>query len=99
MATVSAAGAGSLGRSRVYVKDRRTRYRQSMDRVVTVVVTGATGVSIALLVIILTYVVLRGLPAITPSFFFERPLPFGEPGGGVGPAVLGSLVMLGMASL
>ncbi|MCX6023285.1 MAG: phosphate ABC transporter permease PstA, partial [Chloroflexi bacterium] len=55
-------------------------------------------ISVALLVFILGYVILRGAPALTPSFFFDRPLPYGEPGGGIGPAFLGSLMMLSIAS-
>jgi phosphate transport system permease protein len=49
--------------------------------------------------LILGYVVIRGLPAINLAFFVERPLPYGEVGGGVAPAILGSLLMLAVASL
>lgn len=53
----------------------------------------ATASAAGLLVIILGYVLFRGLPAITPAFFLERPLPYGEEGGGVAPAILGTLLM------
>ncbi len=52
----------------------------------------------ALLLIILGFVLIRGLPAITPAFFTERSLPQGEPGGGLGPALLGTLVLSAIAA-
>jgi phosphate transport system permease protein len=48
---------------------------------------------VALLVTILGYVIVRGLPAIDLAFFTERPRPFGEPGGGIGPALLGTALL------
>jgi phosphate transport system permease protein len=44
--------------------------------------------------LILGYIVIRGLPALSLDFFTQRPLPFGETGGGVAPAILGTLSML-----
>jgi phosphate transport system permease protein len=49
---------------------------------------------VALLALILGYVIWRGAPALSWAFFTQRPKPFGEVGGGVGPALLGSLEML-----
>lgn len=53
---------------------------------------------VALLLAILLYVTMRGLPALNPAFFTERPLPYGEVGGGVAPAIVGSLLMLAVAA-
>ncbi len=55
--------------------------------------------AVTVLLLILGYVVIRGLPAINLAFFIERPLPYGEVGGGVAPAILGSLLMLAVGSL
>jgi phosphate transport system permease protein len=52
-----------------------------------------TLLAVALLVTILGYVVVRGLPALNIDFFTQRPLPFGEVGGGVMPALVGTLVL------
>jgi len=52
----------------------------------------------AVLLLILGHIVWRGLPALNLAFFTERPLPYGEPGGGVAPAILGTLTMLAAAS-
>jgi phosphate transport system permease protein len=54
---------------------------------------------VVVLALILGYVAVRGLPALNLAFFTERPLPYGEVGGGVAPAILGSLMMLAVASL
>jgi phosphate transport system permease protein len=53
----------------------------------------ATVLAVALLVTILGYVIVRGLPAIDLAFFTERPRPFGEPGGGIGPALVGTALL------
>lgn len=73
--------------------------RRVMDRAFSTAVTGATFVAVAILAIILGYVVVRGSPALNLAFFTERPLPYGEPGGGVAPAIVGSLMMLLVAAL
>jgi phosphate transport system permease protein len=48
---------------------------------------------------ILGYVMVRGIPALSVAFFTERPLPFGEVGGGVAPAIIGSLYLIAVACL
>jgi phosphate transport system permease protein len=53
----------------------------------------ATFAGVALLVAILGYVIVQGLPAINLDFFTQRPKPFGEVGGGVQPAILGTLLL------
>lgn len=54
----------------------------------------ATVLGVSLLWIILGYVIVRGFPALNLAFFTERPLPYGEVGGGVAPAILGSLYLI-----
>ena len=52
------------------------------------------------LFLILLEVVTRGLPAVThPEFFLNAERPVGIPGGGVSHAIVGTLFMVGMASL
>jgi phosphate transport system permease protein len=53
----------------------------------------ATLVAVALLVTILGYVIVRGLPAMNLAFFTERPRPFGEVGGGIAPALVGTVIL------
>jgi phosphate transport system permease protein len=59
------------------------------------------GVLVALLPLasLLWLVVSRGLPGLSLSFLTDRPAPVGEAGGGVGNAIVGTLYMVGIASL
>jgi phosphate transport system permease protein len=51
------------------------------------------------LFLILGTVIYRGLPALTWSFFTQIPKPIGETGGGMANAIVGSLMILFVASL
>jgi phosphate transport system permease protein len=77
----------------------RITRRALIDRSMTVLFSMCALLSAGVLLIILAYVTMQGLPALNLAFFTERPLPFGEVGGGVGPALLGTLTMLGVAGL
>jgi len=59
----------------------------------------ATLASVALLFLILAYVVIQGLPALNLDFFTQRPKPFGEVGGGVQPAILGTLLLAAISGV
>jgi phosphate transport system permease protein len=73
--------------------------RRAIDWLATGLVTGSTLLGSAVLVLILGYVVWNGAPALNLPFFTERPLPYGEVGGGVAPAILGTLLMLLVAAI
>src|SRR5436190_19086446 len=77
----------------------RDRSRQLADLAATVVVMLSAAIGVVLLVAILAYVTINGLPALNLAFFTERPLPPGEVGGGVAPAIVGTLMMLATAGL
>ena len=79
-------------------RSRVTARRRIKERVMAGLLLAATIGAAALLLIILGFVLIRGLPAITPAFFTERTLPQGEPGGGLGPALLGTLVLSAIAA-
>jgi phosphate transport system permease protein len=55
-------------------------------------------VSVALLVLILGYIAWRGVSSISLQFLLDTPKPVGE-GGGIGNAILGTLVLLALASV
>ena len=69
-----------------------TRRKIASGVVLTLLMLG-TLLAVALLVTILGYVIVRGLPALNIDFFTQRPLPFGEVGGGVAPALIGTLIL------
>ncbi len=78
---------------------RRLRRRQ----VVNVAATVACGLMVLAALVplasVLWLVVSKGLSGLTPGFFVHRPAPVGEPGGGVGNAIVGTLYMVAMACL
>jgi len=49
------------------------------------------------LVLILAFLVYQGISAVNLDFFTQLPKPVGEPGGGVANAIVGSLIMIGLA--
>lgn len=73
--------------------------RRFVNGLAAALIVASAMIGVTVLVLILGYVVLRGYPAINLEFFTQRPLPFGEVGGGVAPAIVGSLQMLAVASL
>jgi phosphate transport system permease protein len=58
----------------------------------------ALGAAAALLAI-LGYVVFQGIHALTPSFIMHIPRPVGIPGGGVANGIVGSIIIVGIATL
>jgi phosphate transport system permease protein len=50
------------------------------------------------LLLILGFLVYRGISAINVDFFIHLPKPVGEAGGGVANAIVGSLIMIGLAA-
>ena len=73
--------------------------RRARERTMQVLLAAATFGAATLLVIILGYVIVRGAPALSVAFFTERPLPFGVEGGGVGPAVVGTVILSVLAGV
>ena len=47
---------------------------------------------------ILFFVIGHGLPALNAAFFTQMPKPVGEPGGGMGNAIAGTLILIGLAA-
>jgi phosphate transport system permease protein len=72
-------------------------------RVTDHVMTGAAVLTVLLvlapLIAIFGYVVYRGIGSINWAFLTQTPKPVGEPGGGMANAIVGSMLILGIASL
>jgi phosphate transport system permease protein len=94
-----APGPFSAERGSLFAPDARYRYRRLAGQAMALVVGLAALAAVVVLWIILIYVFQRGWAALSVAFFTERPLPYGEPGGGIGPALLGSLLILLVAAL
>jgi len=85
--------------SLVPIRHRVSARRRVVERVIITLLGLATLVGVALLVTILAHVVIQGLPALNVAFFTQRPRPFGEVGGGVQPAIIGTLVLATAAAV
>ncbi len=75
------------------------RLRRFVDRFVTAVCGAMVLIAIIPLASLLWLVISHGIPGLTLSFFTALPTPVGEPGGGVGNAIVGTAVMVGLACL
>lgn len=73
--------------------------RRLHDRGFVVLCHLAAALVLLPLVLIVWHLVAKGLSGITPGFFLHLPKPVGEPGGGVANAIVGTLVLIGLASL
>ena len=71
--------------------------RRIAERVIVGLLGLATLASVVILVTILGYVIVQGLPALNLDFFTQRPKPVGEVGGGVQPALVGTLVLAALS--
>ncbi len=71
--------------------------RKIADRVVTVACVLATLIALVPLVSVLAYVTAQGAAGLSTTFFTGLPKPVGEPGGGMANAIVGSLVVVGIA--
>ena len=69
------------------------------DRAMTLIAVGGTLLVLLPLVAILVYLISKGFHALNVPFFTQLPRPVGEAGGGMANSILGSAIMLVMASL
>jgi phosphate transport system permease protein len=77
----------------------RSKWRTFTDRTVTSLAILATLLVIAPLVAIFVYLIVKGASSLNLAFFTQVPKPVGEVGGGMANAVVGSAVLLAIASL
>src|SRR5262249_50110435 len=69
------------------------------NRLMTGVLFLCLAVTLGPLFLILGYVTYRGVSAVNLDFFTKLPAPMGEPGGGMANALLGSGILVGLATL
>jgi phosphate transport system permease protein len=78
---------------------RSLRRRRAMNVLVTAVCGAMVVAALVPLGSVLWLVVSRGAPGLSAGFFTSLPAPVGEPGGGVGNAIAGTAMLVGLACL
>jgi len=76
----------------------RSRLRALTDGAVTALSILATLIVVAPLIAIFAYVVFKGASSLNLDFFTKIPKPVGETGGGMANAIVGSAILLALAS-
>jgi phosphate transport system permease protein len=74
-------------------------WRKAKSDVMMGVAVLATVITLLPLFIILTYLVIKGASSLNLAFFIHMPAPVGEKGGGMANAIVGTLELIGLASL
>jgi len=80
------------------VSARRLR-RRIVSGAMTAVVAVLSFVAVLALVLILGYLVAKGASSLDWSFFVKNPVPAGQSGGGVANAIVGTMIIVGLAAL
>lgn len=89
------------GKSRITLQatDSIAKRRKTVNALMTTLIGGSALLGVSILGIILGYIIVKGAPALNLDFFTKNPPALGEAGGGVAPAIRGSLLIVGLASL
>jgi phosphate transport system permease protein len=86
---------GALARPRA----RGLARRRGFSIIMVTLTCIAAALAVVPLVVILAYLVRQGAGALSVNFFTHMPKPVGEPGGGMANAILGTLMLIGIASV
>jgi phosphate transport system permease protein len=78
---------------------RRLRRRKATQRLFGALATLAAVAAVSVLVLIIVTIALKGGGALNLDFFTRGPAVFGQSGGGIAPAIVGSALLLGYAIL
>jgi len=77
----------------------RVRRRKLVNRLMEGLAALAALGAVAILAIVVFNVLQRGLPVINVDLFTKVQAPFGETGGGIGHAIVGTMILVGLATL
>jgi phosphate transport system permease protein len=96
----SAMGDGAARRREIVraQSTRTLRRRHLTGRVAVGLYIVAVAISLAPLVALVTYTTSRGIHALSVDFFTKVPTPQSIPGGGISNAIVGSLIIVGLAA-
>ena len=77
----------------------RNRWRRFSSNLIVALCGAAVVLALIPLALILFYVVSQGITSLNLAFFTQMPRPVGEAGGGMGNAIIGSLMVTGLGAL
>jgi len=77
----------------------REAYRQMVNKVMLGACTACAALACAVLFYMLAYVFLKGVGHLNLDFFTNTPKPLGETGGGIKNSIVGTLIIVSMASV
>jgi phosphate transport system permease protein len=92
-------GTVSQERSALLTVQPRDRRRRMVNRVMEVIASVAALLAVAVLLLVIGSVVVKGIGAISFAFITQNPAPFGQPGGGIANSIVGTAELVGIASL
>jgi phosphate transport system permease protein len=84
--------------SALFRPDHRLRRRRAVNRTMEILATLAALAAVSVLTIVVVSVLKRGAPALSLDFFTKTPGLFGETGGGIANAIVGSFVIVGIGT-
>lgn len=88
-----------MSQTSLFEADAQERWRSLRSRLLSGLCLVCALVVLVPLISVLLYVVVRGASGLSVAFFTGLPQPVGEPGGGMGNAIVGSFMVVGLASL
>ncbi len=77
---------------------RPTRLRKVLSSLFVAFCAGSVVIALVPLGFVLFFVISQGVRAVNIDFFLHMPKPVGEPGGGMGNAIVGTLILTGLAA-
>ena len=93
------AGPGPAVGATLLAGDARLRRRRAVNRTMEGVATLAAVAAVVVLAIVIISVFVKGVGAINLDFFIHSEVPFGQTGGGIANAIVGTLVLVVLASV
>jgi len=75
----------------------RQRRRRITNTVMMMAVTACAAVAIGLMFLIVGYIAVKGISYLNPTFVTSTPAPLGETGGGIKHAIVGTVILVGIA--
>lgn len=73
-------------------------FRSFVNNIMVLVTALSAALAVSALVAVFGFVAVKGVSALSVDFFTQLPTPVGVPGGGIGNAIIGSFIVVGLAA-